>query len=162
MFHKKKVCAFCICSPIDIILYGYPYRSDDRINPKLSEIMNVLDVKIDIKQIENIYVHTPCNQGDILVFGDHANNCIVFDLYKDPTDQLDIIYFGVVCNEKMYNTMYELIYGMYKEIDKKVKFSAYDINSPSWEKAVINGEDTFSFNSYRDHSVITQKIIYII
>ena len=158
MFGKNKVCTFRICSPVYIILYGYNYSE---LNPLLSEIMELLNITVDIKEIEKTFIDTPYGQGDIWVFGDHAKNCIVFDLYREPTDQLDIIDFGVICSNKMYNRMYELIYAMYKEINKKVKFRAYDINTPLWAKSVINGDDVFKYCNYIDKSFATQKIRYI-
>ena len=158
MFGKNKVCTLSICSPIDIILYGYNFNE---VNPLLSEIMELLNITIDVKEIEKTFVDTPCGQGDIWVFGDHAKNCIFFDLFRFPTDQLDIIDFGVVCSNKMYNRMYELIYAMYKEINKKVKFSAYDINTPLWAKSVIHGDVALNYYNYADKAFATQKIRYI-
>ena len=70
---------------------------------------------------------------------------------------MDTIEFGVVCSNKMYDRMYELFWEMYKEIDKKIKFSAHDINTTTWEQAVINGEDVLEYYNYRDKTLATQK-----
>lgn len=160
MFDINKVCTFRLWSPIDIILDGDDYYE---IKPLLTRITPVLGITVDTEVIEKTFFETPFNQGDILVFGDHAKNCIVFDLYHDPSDQLDIIEFGVVCSNLMYSRMYELFYSMYKEVYKKVKFSAYDLNTPVWAKAIINGVDFFthSSKSCTNDNVVGQKIRYI-
>ena len=151
MFGINKICTFGIASPIWIILYGYPYPSD--INPNLKKIMEILGLTIDINEINSIYNNTPCNKGDILVYGNHAKNCIVFDLYKDPTDQLDVINFGVVCKKSISDKVRELVEAMLNETDKKVKISGYDFTSPRWAHCVVNGENYI-------YSYVKQAIIY--
>ena len=160
MFNENNVCTFRIASPIDIVLHGYPYKSNE-VNPILSDIMKCLSLNININELESIYYDIPCNSGDVFVFGNHSNNCIVFDFFRDPYDQLDVIGFGVVCRMDIFNKIRELLEAMRKETDSKVKISGYDFTSPRWAKSVINGDDFFTFNSCTDHSVITQKIIYV-
>ena len=158
MFGKKKVCTFGVCGPFDIILYGYDYTESKTLLP---DIMELLDVTVDVGEIEKTFLNTPSGQGDIWVYGDHTSNCLVFDLFRDPTDQMDTIEFGVVFSNKMYDRMYELFWAMYKEIDKKIKYSAYDINTTTWGQSVINGDDVLEYYKYRDKTLATQKIKYI-
>lgn len=61
----------------------------------------------------------------------------------------------------MYDRMYELFWAMYKEIDKIIKCSAYDINTTTWGQSVINGDDVLEYYNYRDKTLATQKIRYI-
>lgn len=93
MLAKKKSCTFSVCGPFDIILYGYEYTGSKTLLP---DIMELLDVTVDAGEIEKTFLNTPSGQGDIWVFGDHTSNCLVFDLFRDPTDQMDTIEFGVV------------------------------------------------------------------
>ena len=59
MFDKKKVCTFRVCGPFDIILYGYDYTESKNLLP---DIMELLDVTVDAREIEKTFLNTPSGQ----------------------------------------------------------------------------------------------------
>ncbi len=153
-FNRNKTCSFGISSPIDIVLHGYPYKGHE-VNPILSDIIENLGLTINVEELESMYYDIPCDNGDIFVFGNHVNNCLVFDLYRDPYDQLDVIAFGVICCRNKGDKIRELVDAIRKETDSKVKIYGYDFNSPRWARYVINGDNHLELNGLK------QKIIYI-
>lgn len=126
---SANVCTFHISSSISIVLYGefcYDY-SDGIINPNFSAVMDVLGIYIDTEKLEKFYFDQLVGEGDIWAIGDHKNNCMVFDLYRDLTDEFDVIVFAVICREEISNRIYELLSAIKEETQPQIAFAEYDI-----------------------------------
>jgi len=148
------VSVFCISSPLFIVLYGYR-NNDNCVNPNLTAIMDVLNVYIDAEKIEDLFLNQKPGEGDLWVFGDHRSSCMVFSLYRDPADQMDVITFGIICRNEYRSRLYDLMIAMKEETQKKLQFAEYDVSEkPDWLHAVISGEDHYITGQYE------QKIRY--
>lgn len=159
---SANVCTFHISSSISIVLYGefcYDY-SDGIINPNFSAVMDVLGIYIDTEKLEKFYFDQPVGEGDIWAIGDYKNNCMVFDLYRDLTDEFDVIVFAVICREEISNRIYELLSAIKEETQPQIAFAEYDIREKkSWLQDVISGEDHNDGIGYHGGK-FTQKIRY--
>ena len=155
MNHESANCAeisaFHISSSISIIL---DYDNDE-INPDFSGIMDALNLYIDAEKLQDFYFDQKPGVGDLWVIGDHKNNCMVFNLYVDPQDQMDVISFGVICTKEKHDRIYNLITAIKEKTQKKICFHSYDITEKSSRlSAVLAGESQYSFGAF------TQKIRY--
>jgi hypothetical protein len=155
MEHKSinsaEISALHIVSSISIIL-DY---NDNVINPNFSGIMEALGIYVDAEKIRDFNFDQESDEGDLWVIGNHKNNCMVFDLYVDPQDQMDVIYFGVICSNEKRDRIYELLTAIKERTQKKIKFNPYDIaEKTSWLSAVLAGESQCSYGT------LTQKIRY--
>ena len=155
---KSDVRTFRVASPICIVLYGHPSK-EDNINPNLKAITDIFGIYIDnvyTEKLENFFLEQKSGEGDIWVIGDHKSNCLVFDLYREPCDQMDVISFGVICKNEHRDRIYALMKAMKEETQRKLCFSFYDMTERKvWLSAVIAGEDKCSMGN------ITQKIRYV-
>ena len=152
---STDVCTFHISSPIGIVLYGYPIN--ENINPNLKAIMDTMDIYIDAEKLENFYFDQESGEGDLWVIGDHKNNCLVFSLYIDPFDQMNVISFGVICQKKHSDRIYELMSAIKEETQKKLRFCSYDIAKEcNWLSTVLAGESHYFTGTF------TQKIRYAV
>jgi len=143
--------AFCISSSIHIVLD----HDDDMVNPAFSEIMDVLGIYIDAEKLVDFYLDQKSGEGYLWVIGDHKSNCMVFDLYADPHDQMDVISFGVICKKEHSGRIYALMNAMKEKTQKKLHFASNDITRKrSWLSAVSAGENKYSTGGF------TQKIRY--
>ena len=148
---SSEISAFHISSSISIIL-DY---DDDEINPELSGIMDALGINIDAEKLQDFYFDQKSGEGDLWVIGNHRNNCMVFNLYADPHDQMDIISFGVICTKEKHERIYDLMTAIKEKTQNKICFHSYDITEKSSRlSAVLAGESQYSFGSF------TQKIRY--
>lgn len=79
-------------------LVEYPDETCDECipHPNFQAIMDVLDIKVPIKDIHERFLDQSIHTGDVLVFANQhqQERCIVLDTYRDPYDQLDMIQFG--------------------------------------------------------------------
>jgi hypothetical protein len=154
MDHESVNCAdnsfFCISSSINTVLYGhYSYDYSDVINPHFAAIMDILDIHIDAWKLETFYFDQKVGEGELWVIGDHKNNCLIFSLYRDLTDQMDVINFGVICSKENNDRIFELMNSMYKESNEQIGFESYDITEKrSWLSAVLAGESQYSFDTF--------------
>ena len=147
----SEISAFHIHSSISIIL-DY---DDDEINPDFSGIMDALDIYIDAEKLQDFYFHQKSGEGDLWVIGNHKNNCMVFNLYADPYDQMDVISCGVICTKEKHDRIYNLMIAIKEKTQKKIRFNPYDITEKRrWLLAVLAGERQYSFGTF------TQKIRY--
>ena len=139
---SADVCTFHISSPIHIVLYGYP--ENDYLNPNLKAIMDTMGIYIDAEKLFGFFFDQKSGEGDLWVIGNHRNNCLVFSLYADPYDQMDVICFGVICKKEHSRRIYYLMNAMKKETQKKIRFDSYDMTEKrNWLQAVIAGEDHY-------------------
>lgn len=147
----KEISAFCISSSIHILLD----HSSDMIDTSFSEIMDTLGIYIDAEKLRSFYLDQKAGEGDLWVIGDHKNNCMVFSLYVDPCDQMDVISFGVICKKEHHDRIHDLMTTIKDKTQKKIQFVSYDITEArSWLAAVLSGENNYSIGTF------TQKIRY--
>ncbi len=148
---SADVCTCRISSSISIIL-DY---DDDEINPDFSGIMDALRIYIDAQKLQDFYFDQHAGEGDLWVIGNHKNNCMVFDLYADPHDQMGVISFGVICQKEHSDRIYALMNAMKEKTQKKIQFASYDITKDiGWLSAVAAGENRYSLGTF------TRKIRY--
>ncbi len=150
MNHESANCAeisaFHISSSISIIL-DY---DDDEINPDFSGIMDALRIYIDAQKLQDFYFDQKSGEGDLWVIGNHKNNCMVFDLYADPYDQMDVISFGVICTKEKLDCIYNLMTAIKEKTQKKIQFASYDITKEiGWLSAVAAGENRYSLGTFK-------------
>ena len=150
---SADVCTFHISSPIHIVLYGYPEY--DYLNPNLKAIMDTMGIYIDAEKLFDFFFDQKSGEGDLWVIGNHNNNCMVFNLYADPHDQMDVISFGVICKKEHSDRIYDLMSAMKEETQKKLRFASYDITEKTGRlSAVLAGENEYTTGAF------TQKIRY--
>ena len=150
---SADVCTFHISSPIHIVLYRYPEY--DYLNPNLKAIMDTMGIYIDAEKLFDFFFDQKSGEGDLWVIGNHKNNCMVFNLYADPHDQMDVISFGVICQKEHSDRIYDLMSFMKEETQKKLRFASYDITEKNGRlSAVLAGENEYTTGDF------TQKIRY--
>lgn len=95
---------FLIILSISELVY-YPNEDEDIFiaDPLLNQIINLIDVNIQIEKIYERYHESPRNTGDVLIFRSNSlnNAYILVDSFKEGTDQLDLVIFGVCVEDKV-------------------------------------------------------------
>jgi hypothetical protein len=88
---------FGAVSILDFIVFTGEGDDDFEVNPHFHSALDVLGITADLKSLYRRYFETPLGQGDVHVFygPDGTRNVFAIDLHRDPTDQLDIVSFGV-------------------------------------------------------------------
>ncbi|MBE6867655.1 MAG: hypothetical protein E7494_02720 [Ruminococcus albus] len=151
---NAEICTFHVWSLMEIVLHGYPFRRDN-LNPNFKAIMDILGIYIDAEKLENFFHDQECGKGDVWVIGDHKNNCMVFDIKTDSSDPMDVITFGVICKKEHRGRIYDLMYAMKEETQRRLRFGHYDFTEKTgWLSSVLAGEDICTIGS------ITPKIRY--
>lgn len=95
-------------------------------NSKMFEILRQIGVDIDLVQICNRYIdETSPGEGDVLIFGSSANqnSKVIFDLFRDPYDQLDLIVVGILCSDDDHASICKSLMNFFIECQTQVYFS---------------------------------------
>ena len=88
---------FGVVSIMDFIVFTGEGDDDFEINPHIQTALDLLGITADLRKLYQQYFETPLGQGDVHVFHgpDDTRNLFAIDVHRDPTDQLDIVLFGV-------------------------------------------------------------------
>lgn len=92
-------CEFSICcSVVDLIV-----EVNEQLRPdlELAGLLSDAGIELDLVALCNYYLdELRLGGGDVLVFRSsaHAGELIAIDLFREPQDQLDLIYIGYVCD----------------------------------------------------------------
>lgn len=94
---------FCIAvSMSDFVTWFGDGDHDFVENAALKAALNALGVTVDLRALHVAYFErTPVGTGDVYVYQPSKNSKNVFalNLYRDLTDQMDIVSFGIGCDE---------------------------------------------------------------
>jgi len=86
----------------DLVVWSEDQDDNFSPHPALDAIATSLGISIDIRGLHALYFEaTSIGTGDVHVFSRTSNptNVFAIDMYRDLTDQLDIIAIGVRCEE---------------------------------------------------------------
>ncbi|MGK9237065.1 hypothetical protein KXS07_35480 [Inquilinus limosus] len=86
----------------DFVVYTSDGDDDFEINQHIQAVIGVLGATADLRSLYRLYFdETPMGKGDVHAFHgpEGSRNVFVIDLYREPTDQLDIVSFAVRCDE---------------------------------------------------------------
>jgi len=86
----------------DLVVYFGDGDEDVIIHPMLDTVFAALDIAVDFRALYLTYMdRTPIGAGDVHVFqtADLSPNRFAIDLYRELTDQQDIIQLAVTCSE---------------------------------------------------------------
>jgi hypothetical protein len=94
---------FGVVSMLDFTVDTGEGDDDFEINPHIHSALDILGITADLRKLYQLYFETPDGQGDVHAFygPESTRNVFAIDLYRDPTDQLDIISFGVRCDRNL-------------------------------------------------------------
>lgn len=123
----------------------------------LLEILRQLGLDIDLVKICNRYIdETLLGEGDVLIFKSAANpgSTVIFDLFRDPCDQLDLIIVGILCPEDNQASICKLLINFFIECRAQVYFSISVGNAKLRELA-----DPSSYPRSRPETAYVQKAI---
>ena len=91
-------------SMTDFVVYSGNLDDDFEINPHIKAVIEALGSTIDLRGLHRLYFdETPVGKGDVHAFHrpQGSRNVFVIDLYREPTDQLDIVSFAIRCDERL-------------------------------------------------------------
>ncbi|WP_068984517.1 MULTISPECIES: hypothetical protein [Lysinibacillus] len=108
-------------------LVDYPDEQSDDYTPQenFQEIMDALDICVPINEIYEHYFNQSVHTGHVLVFANklQPDTCIVFDTYRNPTDQHAMIQFGWRVSAKKANlSIRQLSRRFYDECEDAVRY----------------------------------------
>ena len=86
----------------DLVVWSGDQDDNFSSHPALDAVATSLGVSVDIRGLHVLYFEaTPIGTGDVHVFSRTSNptNVFAIDMYRDLTDQLDVIAIGVRCEE---------------------------------------------------------------
>jgi hypothetical protein len=86
----------------DLVVWSGDQDDNFSSHPALVALTATLGVSVDIGGLYALYFDTtPVGCGDVHVFSSSSadTNVFVIDMYRDSTDQLDIVAIGVRCEE---------------------------------------------------------------
>jgi len=83
-------------SILELVYYPDEWKDEYIPHPNFKAIMDVIGIRAPIEDIYERYYNQPVHTGHVLVFSNQQKpgTCIVFDTYRDATDQSDMIRFG--------------------------------------------------------------------
>ncbi|MEK4155981.1 hypothetical protein NST45_14055 [Paenibacillus sp. FSL R7-0163] len=106
-------------------LVEYPDEQNDAYvaHPNFQIIMDQLGITVPVAEIYEHFFANPVHNGHVLVYSNpvQPNACIVLDTYRDPLDQLDMIYFGWRCSSEI-DLIRELSRRFYDECEFAVRY----------------------------------------
>ena len=91
-----------VVSMSDLVVWSGDQDDKFSPHPALDAITTSLGISVDIKGLHALYFEaTPIGTGDVHVFSSTSvpTNVFAIDIYRDLTDQLDVIAIGVRCDE---------------------------------------------------------------
>lgn len=86
----------------DLVVWSGDHDDDFSPHPALVALLATLGVPVSIRDLYVLYFdRTPVGAGNVHVFRAASDGANVFaiDMYRDSTDQLDIVALGVRCDE---------------------------------------------------------------
>jgi hypothetical protein len=131
---------FCIAVSVSDLFVWSDAGEVVSAKESLTDLMQALDVKCDAVDLLHKYDGVPSGQGDMYVYDGGAKDTeLAFNLYKEPSDQLDLI--SVYCRTQTFNSaaraafrslfdaaQYQVHYEEANRLDRVVQFlnrSAY-------------------------------------
>jgi hypothetical protein len=91
------------------------WESTARNTKHLDNICTLLNIKINSNWLYELYGQIPINKGDIYVWhsANDAQQFILLNLYKPPTDQMAMITLGIRTTSNNVQQLREIIYPLY-------------------------------------------------
>jgi len=86
----------------DLVVWSGDQDDDFSPHPAIAALIATLGISVSIRDLYVLYFdRTPVGAGDVHVFSSARadRNVFAIDMYRDLTDQLDIIAVGVRCEE---------------------------------------------------------------
>lgn len=128
-------------------------QSCARPNAFLARILSIFHLKLDLLSLHDYYFESVrVGQGDVFVYRNKATSpdLVAFDLYKEPSDQLDLISMAVVCRPELANEARDNIRSFYDAADCKLCLEESNISGKVIEMiAESNYPKEFPNSNYR-------------
>lgn len=135
--------------------------SDGRVQPnaRFATLLSCIGIAVDPVAIFDQYVDDVLiGGGDVLLFQspDNPLNRIIFDLYRDPEDQLDLITIGIFCLSAIQEPVVRALTDFFLNCRKQIYLSLGSASSQLRDLA-----DPSKYPRIRMESGYRQKIIFI-
>ncbi|EWS65090.1 hypothetical protein Y695_01659 [Hydrogenophaga sp. T4] len=101
-------------------------------NAALKAALNALGVTVDLRALHVAYFErTPVGTGDVYVYQPSKNSKNVFalNLYRDLTDQMDIVSFGIGCDEHCLSVVREKLRAFFDTASCQVHYEEASYSS---------------------------------
>ena len=72
------------------------------------QICDIVGVEVNFNKPYNHYFSIKVGSGDIYVYTMDKENFVAFCFFKERTDQMDVISFGLSCSSEKYELLYDL------------------------------------------------------
>lgn len=106
---------------------------DDRLIPsrEFSSFLDHVSIDIDPVRLCNFYIdQIKIGEGDVLLLRSSADSSqvLVFDLFRDKADQLDLVSIGFICSLALRVDAGKLLFRFFNSCSTQISFSANAAN----------------------------------
>jgi len=106
---------------------------DDRLIPsrEFSSFLAHVSIDLDLVRLCNFYIdQIKVGEGDVLLLrssGD-SSQVLVFDLFREKTDQFDLVSIGFICSPALRIGVSEMLFRFFNSCSTQISFSANAAN----------------------------------
>lgn len=106
-------------------LVNYPDEDSDEYEEDylFNNLLESMEIEVPFKKLYERYFETPVNTGDVLIYRSNSTeDYIIFDTYKEPYDQLDLIRLGVQTGNIKEEKIREIFRSLYDRCRTKIHY----------------------------------------